>query len=185
MYDLLLSADLMVADPDATADLLIRNLGILGHANWRQAFPTHAYVAHFLRVNRSLAVAPTRIEVQGHVPIDLPPADPFFPSYMESLIEFQGANRPMKTHTIVLTTSDLDATMTKLSRRRVPFRIAPEKRDALRPGLDRCHPGVAALPADSRRGLCVEIIGTPPLRLPAETFGPERPEPKDLPPGEW
>ena len=61
MYDLLLSADLMVTDPDAAADLLVRRLGILAHPNWRQAFPTHAYIAHFLRVHKSLAVAPTRI----------------------------------------------------------------------------------------------------------------------------
>src|ERR1700729_3426854 len=125
MYDLLLSADLMVTDPDAAADLLVRRLGILAHPNWRQPFPTHAYIAHFLRVHKSLAVAPTRIELQGHVEIARPPADPFFPAYLSSLIAFQGPHRPMKTHATVLAAGDLDQLMTRLLRRRVPFRIAP------------------------------------------------------------
>ena len=133
MYDLLLSADLMVADPDAAAELLARRLGVLTHSNWRQAFPTHAYIAHFLRVHKSLAVAPTRIELQGHVEITAPPADCFFPAYLRSLIAFQGPHRPIKTHATVLTTSDVDATLTLLQRRRVPFRIAPRVKVVIPP----------------------------------------------------
>src|ERR1700681_4804717 len=101
MYDLLLSADLMVADPDASADLLVRRLGILAHANWRQAFPNHAYIAHFLRVHKSLAVAPTRVEPQVH--LDRPnPGDPMFGEFLHSLEVYQGMHRPIKTHSIVL-----------------------------------------------------------------------------------
>src|SRR5882724_10429344 len=66
VFTMLLSGDLMVADPDATAQLLVERLGLIGHPNWRQAFPNHPYVAHFLRTHKSLAVAPTRIEPQGH-----------------------------------------------------------------------------------------------------------------------
>jgi hypothetical protein len=184
MYDLLLSADLMVADPDAAADVLIRRLGILGHANWRQAFPNHAYVAHFLRVHKSLAVAPTRIELQGHVEITAPPADPFFPAYLSSLIAYQGPHRPIKTHATVLTTSDVDATMSLLQRRGVPFRIAP--RDEAMP-FDRIWVGVTPEDPQYRPdfdgGLCIEIIGTSPLQMPPETFGDVVPEPHGLPPG--
>ena len=184
MYDLLLSADLMVADPDAAAALLVRRLGILAHANWRQAFPTHAYIAHFLRVHKSLAVAPTRIELQGHVEISGPPADPFFPEYLSSLIAHQGPHRPIRTHATVLTTSDFDGTMSLLQRRRVPFRIAP--RDQAMP-FDRIWLGVT--PEDPKYrpdfdgGLCVEIIGTSPLQMPPETFGDVGPEPHGLIPG--
>ena len=184
MYDLLLSADLMVADPDAAADLLVRRLGILAHANWRQAFPTHAYIAHFLRVHKSLAVAPTRIELQGHVEISVPPADPFFPAYLSSLVAFQGPHRPVKTHATVLTTSNVDATLSLLQRRRVPFRIAP--RDQAMP-FDRIWVGVTPedphYHPDFDGGLCIEIIGTAPLQMPPETFGDAVPQPRGLPPG--
>ena len=184
MYDLLLSADLMVADPDASAEMLVSKLGVLGHSNWRQAFPTHAYIAHFLRVHRSLAVAPTRLEVQGHVEIDVPAADPLFPDYMSSLIDFQGPQRPIKTHATVLTTSDVDATMTRLSRRRVPFRIAPRDPEMT---FDRIFVGVTPesprYQPDHDGGLCIEIIGTSPLQLPPDTFAPIAPQPRDLPPG--
>src|ERR1700722_3411075 len=184
MYALLLSAALMVADPDAAADLLVGRLGILAHPNWRQAFPTHAYVAHFLRVHKSLAVAPTRIELQGHVEIALPPADPFFPAYLSSLIAFQGPHRPIKTHATVLTTGNVDATVSLLRRRRVPFRIAP--RDQAMP-FDRIWVGVTPEDPQYRPefdgGLCIEIIGTPPLQMPQETFGDVAPEPHGLAPG--
>ena len=74
--------------------------------------------------------------------------------------------------------------MTRLSRRSVPFRVAP--RDSEMP-FDRIWLGVTPeaprYRPDHDGGLCVEIIGTPPLQLPAETFGPEAPQPKDLPAG--
>src|SRR2546430_2586312 len=101
MYDFLLSADLMVPDPDATAALFAKALGVRDHPRWRQAFPNHSYVAWFLRVHPSLAVAPTRLEPQGHRHVENP-SDPFFPAFLQSLIDFQGAARPIKTHATVL-----------------------------------------------------------------------------------
>ena len=184
MYDFLLSADLMVPDPDATTELLVRRLGVLGHPNWRQAFPTHAYVAHFLRAHKSLAVAPTRIETQGHVEISLPPADPLFPAYLNSLIAFQGPHRPVKTHATVLVTSRLDELMDRLVRRRVAFRIAP--RDEHMP-FDRIWIGTT--PEEPRYdpafdgGLCIELLSTAPLQMPPDTFSLTPPEPRDLPAG--
>ncbi len=184
MYDFLLSADLMVPDPDATSEMLVRRLGVLAHPNWRQAFPTHAYVAHFLRVHRSLAVAPTRIETQGHAEISLPPADPFFPPYLNSLVAFQGPDRPIKTHATVLVTGQLDELMSRLVRRRVPFRIAP--RDEIM-AFDRVWVGTT--PEDPRYnpafdgGLCIEILSSAPLQMPPETFSESPPQPRDLPAG--
>ena len=49
-----------MSDPDRMAGLLVEKLGIYGHPNWRQAFENHPYIAHFLRVHKSLAMAPTR-----------------------------------------------------------------------------------------------------------------------------
>ena len=59
MFELLMSADMMVSDPDAMAELLVTKLGIHKHERWRQAFADHPYIAHFLRVHKSLAVSPT------------------------------------------------------------------------------------------------------------------------------
>ena len=43
MFELLLSADMMLEDPDGMADLLESKLGIYKHANWRQAFDNHHF----------------------------------------------------------------------------------------------------------------------------------------------
>jgi hypothetical protein len=184
MYDLFLAADLMVTDADKTAGVLERRLGISDHARWRQAFPAHAFVSHFMRVHKSLAIAPTRIEVISQTNISVPSPDPFFSSYLSNLSAYQGLHRPMKTHATVLTTSDVDATMRLLHRRRVPFRLAPH--DESMP-FDRIWVGVTPEEPKYRPefdgGLCIEIIGTGPLQMPPDTFRKATPEPEDLRPG--
>jgi hypothetical protein len=180
---MLLSGDLMVADPDATAQLLIQRLGLIGHPNWRQAFPNHPYVAHFLRTHKSLAVAPTRIEPQGHT--DRPnEGDPMFPVYLHSLEQFQGPWRAIKKHATVLIIDDLPGIAQRLLDRRLPFRVArvtPEM------PFDRLWVGCTA--EDPRYepsvdgGLCVEIMGLDPLQMPPDTFTTPPPEPRDPQPG--
>jgi hypothetical protein len=179
MFTMLLSGDMMVADADATAQMLIDRLGLLGHPNWRQAFPGHPYVAHFLRTHKSLAVAPTRVEPQGH--LDRPnEGDPMFPDYLHSLEDFQGRHRPIKTHATVLISDDLPGVAQRLYERRLPFRVArvtPEMPfDRLWVGCTaenpRYDPGVDG-------GLCIEIMGLAPLQLPADTFAEPPPEPRD------
>lgn len=89
MFELLMSADMMVPDPDGMTEKLVDKLGVYKHERWRQAFDNHPYIAHFLRVHKSLAVAPTRIEPQWH--LDKPnPGDPLFHDFLESLKDFQG-----------------------------------------------------------------------------------------------
>jgi len=176
---MLLSADLMVADPDATASMLVERLGIIGHPRWRQAFPDNPYVAHFLRVHRSLAMAPTRVEVQGH--LDRPNlADPHFPAYLQSLQEFLGVARPIKTHATVVVSDDLPALAQRLYERRVPFRVAPRSADL---PFDRLWLGCTAedprYRPDADGGLCIEIMGLEPLQMPPDTFAIPPPEPSD------
>ena len=130
MFDLLMSADMMLDDPDQMADILVKKLGIHGHPNWRQAFDGHPYIAHFLRVHKSLAVAPTRIEPQCH--LDQPNlGDPMFHDFLESLKAYQGAHRPMMTHSIVLAArgDKFDLLVEKLMRRRLRFRMAQRTAD--------------------------------------------------------
>lgn len=179
MYQLLLSADMMVPDPDATTSLLVKALGVHSHPNWRQAFPGHPYIAHFLRVHRSLAVAPTRIEPQGH--LDLPNVgDPMFPEHLHSLIEFQGHHRPIKTHSTVLIVDSLDEIVERLARRGAAFRIARKTPEM---SWDRLWVGVTPenprYRPDVDGGLCVEVMESWPLQLPADMFAATPPEPRD------
>jgi hypothetical protein len=172
MFELLMSADMMVPDPDAMTEKLVDKLGIFKHERWRQAFENHPYIAHFLRVHKSLAVAPTRIEPQWH--LDRPnPGDPLFHTFLESLKAYQGPHRPMLTHSIVLALHGpkFDALVTKLMRQRLPFRMAQRTEDM---PFDRLWLG--ATPEDPRYqpsvdgGLCIEIMPTEPLQMPPETY---------------
>lgn len=184
MFTMLLSGDLMVADADRMAQLLVDKVGITGHPNWRQAFPGHPYVAHFLRTHKSLAVAPTRVEPQGHLDADNP-GDPMFPIYLHSLEELQGVTRPIKTHATVLITDDLKGVTQRLHERRVPFRLA--RRTAEMP-FDRLW--VGCLPEDPRYtpevdgGLCIEIMGLEPLQMPDAVFQTPAAEPRDPAPSD-
>jgi hypothetical protein len=168
--DFLLSADLMVRDPDAQTELLVKRLGVLGRADWRQAFPTHGTIAHFLRVHKSLAVAPTRLETQHHV--DVPnPVDPIFADYLDSLEEFQGRHRPIKTQGL----------LEKLHWRRLPFRMAASDE---RMPWERVWVGTSPEQPRYRPvvdgGVCLEWIPIWPLRMPEQAFAPAPPEPDGL-----
>lgn len=185
MFDLLLSADAMVPDPDAHAELLAQAIGVHTHPNWRQSFDTHAYVAHFLRVHRSLAVAPTRLELQHHVDKPGASADPAFVDHLQSLYDFQGRFRPMKTHSIVVATGHMEELVDRLMSRRLAFRIAPfdEHMPFTRLWLGMTPENPRYAP-DVDGGLCLEFIPTAPLQLPAETFSLPPPAPRDPEPGE-
>jgi hypothetical protein len=185
VFDLLMSADMMLVDPDGMADILVKKLGVHAHPNWRQAFDRHPYVAHFLRVHKSLAVAPTRIEPQWHM--DRPNhGDPMFHEFLESLKTYQGVHRPMLTHSIVLAiqSAKFDVMMEKLMRKRLRFRVA--RRTPEMP-FDRmwmgCTPEDPRYRPDVDGGLCLEVMPTEPLRLPPDAFSTPPPQPRDLEPG--
>lgn len=186
MFDLLLSADMMVQDPDRMAERLISKLGIHGHPRWRQAFDNHPYVAHFLRVHKSLAVSPTRVEPQGH--LDRPnPGDPMFHEFLESLKDFQGRHRPMLTHSIVLVLHGpkLSALIERLMRLRLPFRVAQRTPEM---PFDRLWLGATPerpiYDPSVDGGLCIEVMPMEPLQMPADTFATPAPQPRNPAPGE-
>lgn len=186
MFELLMSADMMLPDPDGMAELLVSKLGVHSHPKWRQAFADHPYIAHFLRVHKSLAVAPTRIEPQVH--LDKPnPGDPLFHEFLDSLKAYQGAHRPMLTHSIVVAThgAKFDLLMEKLMRRRLRFRLAQRTPDM---PFDRMWMGVT--PEDPHYepsvdgGLCIEVMPIEPLQMPPDTFATPAPQPRELEPGQ-
>ena len=184
MFDLLMSADMMLEDPDGMAELL--KLGIHKHDNWRQAFDNHPYIAHFLRVHKSLAVSPTRIEPQWH--LDAPnPGDPMFHDFLESLKDYQGRHRPMMTHAVVITLPNekFSAFIDKLMRRKLPFRMAqrtPEMPfDRLWLGTSPENPTYSP---EVDGGLCIEVMGTEPLQMPAEVFAETAMQPRNSQPAD-
>jgi hypothetical protein len=186
MFELLMSADMMMPDPDGMTELLVGKLGIHKHERWRQAFEGHPYIAHFLRVHKSLAVAPTRVEPQVH--LDKPnEGDPMFHTFLESLKAYQGPHRPMLTHSIVLAThgAKFDLLVEKLMRRRLRFRMAQRTPDM---PFDRMWMGVT--PEDPRYepsvdgGLCIEVMPIEPLEMPPETFATPAPEARNPEPGQ-
>lgn len=186
MFDLLMSADMMLPDPDGMADLIINKLGVHGHPNWRQAFDNHPYIAHFLRVHKSLAVAPTRIEPQVH--LDKPnPGDPLFHDCLESLHAFQGLHRPMVTHSVVLALHGpkFDKFVQKLMQRRLPFRMAQRTPEM---PFDRLWLGVTPENVQYQPtvdgGLCIEVMPMEPLQMPADTFATPPMQPRDAKPGD-
>lgn len=186
MFDFLLSADMMVPDPDGMTELLVDKLGIYKHANWRQAFEHHPYIAHFLRVHKSLALAPTRVEPQVHLD-KYNPGDPLFHEFLESLKDFQGRHRPILTHSIVVaaTTDKNAALFERLQRRRQPFRLARRTPDM---PFDRlwvgCTPENPRYEPSVDGGLCIEVMPSEPLQMPPATFISPPPEPENFKPGE-
>lgn len=183
-FDMLMSADFMVRDADHTADLFVRKLGVYGHPKWRHGFENHTYVAHFLRVHRNRTFAPTLVEPQGH--LDKPnTGDPVFPIQLKSYEDFLGHHRPIITHSNVQTTDNLHELEEKLHRRRLPFRIAPWTAEQ---PTDRLWVGVT--PENPRYepsvdgGLCIEVITTKALQMPADAFDQPTPQPTDLAEGE-
>jgi hypothetical protein len=186
MFDMLMTADMMVPDPDGMTELLVNKLGIHKHPNWRQAFDNHPYIAHFLRVHKSLAIAPTRVEPQVH--LDRPnPGDPLFHDFLDSLATFQGKHRPILTHSIVVASRKphFDQVVERLSRLRQPFRLAQRTPDM---PFDRLWVGVTPerpyYEPSVDGGLCIEIMPVEPLQMPPETFEVPAPQPRDLHPGQ-
>ena len=185
-FEMLLSADMMVPDPDAMTDLLVEKLGVHSHPRWRQAFANHPYIAHFLRVQKSLAIAPTRIEPQVH--LDRPnPGDPLFHDHLKGLELYQGHHRPMLTHSVVLVTwrEKLEALIQRLHERKVRFRLAQRTPEM---EFDRLWLGVTPEDPQYRPGvdggLCIEFIPMEPTQMPAEAFEEPPPRVKDPKPGE-
>ncbi|MDG1904684.1 MAG: hypothetical protein P8I38_03575 [Arenicella sp.] len=186
MFDLLLSADMMLEDPDGMADLLHTKLGVHTHPNWRQAFDNHPYIAHFLRVHKSLAVATTRLEPQWH--LDKPnPGDPMFHDFLESLKDYQGRHRPMTTHAVVLTLRkpEFSALIEKLMERKLSFRMAQRTKEM---PFDRLWLGTTpenpSYSPEVDGGLCIEVMGTEPLQMPEEIFADEPAQPRDPQPAD-
>jgi hypothetical protein len=166
LYDFLLSADFVVDDADAALASFVEVLGLPDQdPRWRMAGPRNPYVAWMARVQRSMAHAPTRLEIISVSPAPVAdPEDPALKPALDNVIKFQGAARPVKTHATVLVSSHFDEILTRLSRRRVPYRLSPKTEEM---SLDRVWVGVSADGAiydpSYDAGLAIEILPVGPF----------------------
>jgi hypothetical protein len=193
MYDFLITSDYMVADPDGLAELFMTKLGVHGHKNWRIGPSDMAtgseveqpFISHFLRVNKSMAQAPTRLQTQAHIDVEKP-VDPAFEEHLESLKDYQGRFRPMMTHSITVAYEDTAPELVeRLVKRKVDFRVAPL--DQYLP-FERVWTGVTPerpryLP-DVDGGLMFEFHPATPLGHPPDVWNEPYPEPENPAPGE-
>ncbi len=178
-FDLLVSADALVTDANATSEALVARLGLPEPSpRWLQDYPDTGYRAIFLRAQRSLKFAPTRVEIIA--PLPDAPED----CRARAVLQDQG-RRPMRTHATVISSSDCPALVEGLRARDVLHWIEPFEGDT----IDRVWIGLD--PDDPRKyspefdgGLRVEVIATSVLPLGEEIFaGPPDPPP-DLAPSD-
>jgi len=164
-YDLLHSPDAVVPDVRVTARLLVERLGLPEpKPGWFQSSACHGYTALFARVHPSRAVAPSRIEAIAPAPRPLRPDPADVPANVGYIAALQ-ADRPLKTHATVLTTSRFAELAAGLARNGVRHRIDPPSRDLGHERLWIGFTGAEYSPADDA-GLFFEVIPTQCLELP-------------------
>lgn len=170
------SPDFLVADADATTARFVQRIGLPEpDPAWTQDFRGHGYRAVFARVHRSRSFAPTRLEIIAPRPIP-EPVDPAVPrAYIEDYARAQ-AGRPLKTHATVVTTSDIEGLIEKVSSKGLRHRVDP-----LTPELPHLRLWLGVSPEEPGRyrpdddaGLFFEAIPTQGLHL---SIGPEDPPP--------
>jgi hypothetical protein len=155
MYDALVSADVVADDPDAVAASLVRILGLPEpRANAALEPEGHGFRAIWLRLQPSLTVAPTRIEVIGVRPRNAPH------DHIAERIDAQ-SERPVRTHATVLA-GDIARVREHLCRNAVPHRVTPESENFPFPrvwlGVTEDHPTRYDRTVDC--GLWLEVVPT-------------------------
>jgi hypothetical protein len=169
--DLLVSADLLVADAREAMEALVDRVGLPpARDSWVQDFPGSDNLVIWARTSRDLAFAPTRVEVIA--PQGAPGGTTGgLRAYIPEIFAQQG-ERPLKTHSTVLAVQDVGVVGERLRSLGVRHRVDPPC-DVL--PFDRIWLGMSPedpshyLPATDA-GLRLEIIPTDVLGLPAAMF---------------
>jgi hypothetical protein len=169
MLDLLVEADLLVADVDETVTMLVSRIGLPEPSGrWRQTFPNWDYDAVFARVNRDLVQAPTVLEViQPRASTGTPPSRR---SFLPEIYSAQ-QHTTRRTHATVFGTSEFEAVVENLRRGGHRHRLdAPNGElpfERLWVGYDESEPGVYRPEADG--GLRLELLPTAALGRPTSS----------------
>lgn len=170
--DMLLSADLLVADAGAALATLVDTIGIdEPRPSWQQLWPGYGFEAWWCRVGRDLSASPTRLEIiSPHGDVDPALAHP----YMREIWDAQG-DRPAKAHSTPIAVPDVGALADQLTSRGARFRLDPviEELPFLRlwMGMTADEP-TTYLPV-SDGGLRLEFVVTDGLGMPAGAAAPD------------
>lgn len=179
MFDLLASADLLVADAPTAADRLTRALGVLpARGAFRQRWPDWGFESHWCRVARRLPRAPTHVEIIA--PFGIPDPAIGHPCIAEMYAAQQA--RPYKTHSTPVAVADLAAIQDRLDVAGATYRLdQPEGRLPFpRLWVGRTADDSRVYDPTADGGLYLEFMATADLGFPilAEPVAPE-PRPGD------
>jgi hypothetical protein len=169
VFELLVSGDAVVADHD---DAIARcqaewHLPAV-HRNWTSAPPGAGAKWSFARLQRDRRLAPTALEILG-IPYQTVAPDqwPVGYAYLPEIAAAQG-DRPVRNHSTVISTGDLEATVARLEATGGRFRLDPAKEDMPFPrlwiGFSLEDPGVYDPGTDG--GLRIEILPHAALNMP-------------------
>jgi hypothetical protein len=183
MFDLLINAEVIVADVAVAERVFVEALGFPPQRDsWGSQVSGFGYTYLFARVHPSLKVSPTRVQALAEAPLD-PTVDPSLTlPFLPALFAAQGG-RPWKTHATELATSDIASVAARLRRNGGRFHTMPSS-DAipytrLWLGWTSDEPG--AYQPETDGGLLVEICETASLQQGPALWAPVA-DP-DLPPG--
>jgi hypothetical protein len=171
VFDLLATADVLVAEVEPVARTLVRTLDLpQPRSSWIQDVPDDRCLAYWLRTQLDRGVAPTALEVIG------PHPDTGWSEVLEAAHRAQG-QRPMQTHATVVGVDDLDAVASRLRHASASFLLEPVQDGPIRfpPRLWVGHGragGVRVYDPSHDAGLLVEVIPTVELRLPEAAADP-------------
>lgn len=114
-FDTLVTADLMTADVDATAQRVVAALGSpMWRDSWIHDYAHHKFRANFLRMNLDRTNAPTTVEVIGPHPTGV------MNGMLQMAWDLQG-DRPMKTHSTVFSVADVETVRARLESLHIPY----------------------------------------------------------------
>jgi hypothetical protein len=169
VFELLVSGDAVVADHDyAIAQCQAEWRLPAVHRNWTSAPSGAGAKWSFARLQRDRRLAPTALEILG-IPYDpvAPDQRPFGYAYLPEIAAAQG-DRPVRNHSTVVSTGNLDATVARLEATGGHFRLDPPKADMPFPrlwvGFSVDDPGVYDPGTDG--GLRIEILPHAALAMP-------------------
>lgn len=175
MFDLLASADLLVADAPTAAERLTQALGVLpARGAFLQRWPDWGFESHWCRVARRLPRAPTHVEIIA--PYGAP--DPAIGHPYIAEIYAAQQPRPYKTHSTPVAVADLAAIQDRLDAAGATYRL--DEPEGMLPftrlwlGRTADNPGAYDPAGDG--GLYLEFIATQDMGFPILTE-PVAPEP--------
>jgi hypothetical protein len=183
MLDLLVSASVVVPDFHSAVRFVVEELGFpQPRPTWMGGGPQLGFDYAFMRVDPSMAIAPTRLELIHPLPFG-EPADPNLPRfYTRETIAVQG-NRPIRTHATVTASSEFGEVIERVRRSGARHRVDPVTEAN---PFSRLWLGVTEDDPAGYRGeeLFLEVVETQSLMLKPETYQDPPPLPDNPAPGQ-